>query len=308
MKFELTILGSGGAIPTVHKKPTSQFLNIQDRYFLIDCGEGTQVQLRKYKCKFSKINHIFISHLHGDHYLGLIGFISSLSLLGRTATLNIYAPQEIQKIIDVHLDITGKELSFKINLIPLDFKNKNLLYEDKIIQIFSFPVSHSIPCCGFLFQEKPSQRKIIKEKIKKQELDIISLQKLKEGEDIVVDGKKVKNKEFTIPGPKARSYAYCADTRYDEKIIPNIENSSLLYHEATFLEDLRERANKTQHSTASDAAKIAHLANVEKLLIGHFSARYNEIEKFQEEARNIFKNTIAIKDGDVFNIALNETK
>ena len=308
MKFELTILGSGGAIPTVHKKPTSQFLNIQDRYFLIDCGEGTQVQLRKYKCKFSKINHIFISHLHGDHYLGLVGFISSLSLLGRTATLNIYAPQEIKRIIEVHLDITGKELSFKINLISLDFKNKNLLYEDKIIQIFSFPVSHSIPCCGFLFQEKPSQRKIIKEKIKKQELDIISLQKLKEGEDIVVNGKKIKNKEFTIPGPKARSYAYCADTRYDEKIIPKIENSSLLYHEATFLEDLRERANKTQHSTASDAAKIAYLANVEKLLIGHFSARYNEIEKFQEEARNIFKNTIAIKDGDVFNIALNETK
>jgi len=308
LKFELTILGSGGAIPTVHKKPTSQFLNIQDRYFLIDCGEGTQVQLRKYKCKFSKINHIFISHLHGDHYLGLIGFISSLSLLGRTTTLNIYAPQEIHKIIDVHLDITGKELSFKINLIPLDFKNQNLLYEDKIIQIFSFPVSHSIPCCGFLFLEKPFQRKIIKEKIKKQELDIISLQKLKEGKDIVVDGKKVKNNEFTIPGPKARSYAYCADTRYEEKIIPYIENSSLLYHEATFLEDLRQRANKTQHSTASDAAKIAYLANVEKLLIGHFSARYNEIEKFQEEARNIFKNTIAIKDGDVFNIALNETK
>lgn len=308
MKFELTILGSGGAIPTVHKKPSSQFLNIQDRYFLIDCGEGTQVQLRKYKCKFSKINHIFISHLHGDHYLGLIGFISSLSLLGRTATLNIYAPKEIQKIIDVHLDITGKELSFKINLIPLDFKNKNLLYEDKIIQIFSFPVSHSIPCCGFLFQEKPFQRKIIKEKIKKLELDIISLQKLKEGKDIVVAGKKVENQEFTIPGPKARSYSYCADTRYDEKIIPIIENSSLLYHEATFLEDLRERAKKTQHSTASDAAKIAHLANVEKLLIGHFSARYNEIEKFQQEARNIFKNTVAIKDGDLFNIALNETK
>ena len=182
------------------------------------------------------------------------------------------------------------------------------MYEDKIIQIFSFPVSHSIPCCGFLFQEKPFKRKIVKEKIKKQPLDILSLQKLKEGEDIYIDGIKVKNKEFTISGPKSRSFAYCADTRYNEKVVPYIENSSLLYHEATFLENLRERANKTHHSTASDAAKIAKLANVEKLLIGHFSARYNQIEEFQEEARKIFNNTIAIKDGDVFNITLNETK
>jgi ribonuclease Z len=264
LKFELTILGSGGAIPTINKKPTSQFLNIQDRYFLIDCGEGTQIQLRKFKCKFSKINHIFISHLHGDHYLGLIGFLASLNLLGRTNSINIYAPKNLEKLLSVHEEISKKGFSFKINLIPLDFNKQTIVYQDKIITVSSFPVSHSIPTCGFLFKENPSKRKIIKEKIAEKNFNIEILQKLKNGEDCIFNGEEIKNSFYTTSGPKSRSYAYCADTKYDEKILNYIANSDLLYHESTFLESMKQRAKKTFHSTALDAAKIAKKSNINK--------------------------------------------
>jgi len=302
LKFELTILGSGGAIPTVKKKPTAQFLNIQDRYFLVDCGEGTQLQLRKYKCKFLKINHIFISHLHGDHYLGLIGFLSSLSLLGRTNDLNIYAPKDIEKIINVHQDISKKGFGFKINMIALNFRDKEVLFQDNVLTIYSFPVSHSIPCCGFLFKEKPAKRKLIKEKILSKNFNIETLQKLKNGEDCVFENEEIKNIDYTTDGPKQRSYAFCADTKYDENIINHILKTDLIYHESTFLESMKNRAKKTFHSTALDAGKIASLANASKLLIGHFSARYNDIKDFEIEAKSVFKNTIAVKDGDVFNL------
>ncbi len=302
MKFELTILGSGGAIPTVKKKPTAQFLNIQDRYFLVDCGEGTQLQLRKYKCKFLKINHIFISHLHGDHYLGLIGFLSSLSLLGRTNDLNIYAPKDIEKIINVHQDISKKGFGFKINMIALNFRDKEVLFQDNVLTIYSFPVSHSIPCCGFLFKEKPAKRKLIKEKILSKNFNIETLQKLKNGEDCVFENEEIKNIDYTTDGPKQRSYAFCADTKYDENIINHILKTDLIYHESTFLESMKNRAKKTFHSTALDAGKIASLANASKLLIGHFSARYNDIKDFEIEAKSVFKNTVAVKDGDVFNL------
>ena len=302
MKFELTILGSGGAIPTIKKKPTAQFLNIQDRFFLIDCGEGTQIQLRKFKCKFSKINHIFISHLHGDHYLGLIGFLSSLNLLGRTNDITIYAPGDLKKILDVHQEISGKGFNFNINLKPLNFKNKTLVFEDSILNIYSYPVSHSIPCCGFLFEEKPTKRKLIKEEIKDKNFDIETLRKLKEGDDCLINGELVKNESFTIAGPKSRSYAFCADTKYDENIPKYVPNVDLMYHEATFLENMRERAKKTYHSTALDAANIAKMSKTNQLLIGHFSARYDDMKGFEEEAKSIFTNTTAVNDGDIFNL------
>lgn len=302
MKFELTILGSGGAIPTLSKKPTAQFLNIQDRYFLIDCGEGTQIQLRKYKCKFLKINHIFISHLHGDHYLGLMGFLSTLNLLGRKNEIYIYGPKEIQKLIDVNQEITGKGYAFKINLISLNFKDLEIIYEDKILTIYSFPVLHSIPCCGFLFKENPTKRKLIKEKISSKNFNIETLQKLKNGEDCTFRGEHIQNIDYTKDGPKQRSYAFCADTKYNEGMVNYIKDTDLIYHETTFLENMKERAVKTFHSTTKDAAKIAKLANINQLLIGHFSARYKEIQEFENEAKMIFPNTVAVSDGDTFNI------
>ena len=219
MKFELTILGCGGAIPTLDKNPTSQYLNIQDRHFLIDCGEGSQIQLRKYKCKFSKIDHIFISHLHGDHFLGLFGYLSTLSLLGRTSIMNIYAPKDLIVLIDAHNEISGKKYNFELNFKSLDFKKPVKIFEDNILEIFSFPVSHSVPCCGFLFKEKLSQRNIIKEKIKDLSLGIGDIKKLKNRENCIVNGETIQYEDVTVLGNKSRSYAYCADTKYDEKII-----------------------------------------------------------------------------------------
>ena len=286
----------------LREKSTSQYLNIQDRHFLIDCGEGFQIQLRKYKCKFSKIDHIFISHLHGDHFLGLFGYLSTLSLLGRTTPINIYAPKDLLNLINAHNEISGKNYNFDLNFNALNFKESTKIYEDKILEIFSFPVNHSVPCCGFLFQEKKSQRNIIKAKIKDLGLGIGDIKKLKNRENCVVDGRSIKYKEVTVSGNKARSYAYCADTKYDEKIIPFIKDVDVLYHESTFLEELKNKASKTNHSTPNQAAKIALNANSKMLILGHFSARYDNVEKFVQEASSIFKNTVAAYDGYKYQI------
>ena len=304
MKFELTILGCGGAIPTLDKNPTSQYLNIQDRHFLIDCGEGSQIQLRKYKCKFSKIDHIFISHLHGDHFLGLFGYLSTLSLLGRTSMMNIYAPKDLIVLIDAHNEISGKKYNFELNFKSLDFKKPVKIFEDNILEIFSFPVSHSVPCCGFLFKEKLSQRNIIKEKIKDLSLGIGDIKKLKNRENCIVNGETIQYEDVTVLGNKSRSYAYCADTKYDEKIIPFVKDVDVIYHESTFLEELKSKASKTKHSTAIQAAKIAFSANAKMLIIGHFSARYDSVEKFTIEASTIFDNTIAAYDGFKYQIKI----
>ena len=302
MKFELTILGSGGAIPTLERNPTSQYLHIQDRHFLIDCGEGSQIQLRKYKCKFSKIDHIFISHLHGDHFLGLFGYLSSLSLLGRTSPINIYAPKDLLNLINAHNEISGKIYNFDLNFNALNFKKITKLFDDNILEIFSFPVNHSVPCCGFIFKEKKSPRNIIKTKIKDLGLGIGDIKKLKNRENCIVNGKAIKYKDVTVPGNKARSYAYCADTKFDEKIIPFIKDIDVIYHESTFLEELKNKASKTKHSTAYQAAKIALSANSKTLILGHFSARYDNVEKFLQEASSIFKNTVAAYDGYKYQI------
>ena len=304
MKFELTILGCGGAIPTLDKNPTSQYLNIQDRHFLIDCGEGSQIQLRKYKCKFSKIDHIFISHLHGDHFLGLFGYLSTLSLLGRTSIMNIYAPKDLIVLIDAHNEISGKKYNFELNFKSLDFKKPVKIFEDNILEIFSFPVSHSVPCCGFLFKEKLSQRNIIKEKIKDLSLGIGDIKKLKNRENCIINGETIQYEDVTVLGNKSRSYAYCADTKYDEKIIPFVKDVDVIYHESTFLEELKSKASKTKHSTAIQAAKIAFSANAKMLIIGHFSARYDSVEKFTKEASTIFDNTIAAYDGFKYQIKI----
>ena len=302
MKFELTILGCGGAIPTLERNPSSQYLNIQDRHFLIDCGEGSQIQLSKYKCKFSKIDHVFISHLHGDHFLGLFGYLSTLSLLGRKSPINIYAPKDLLNLINAHNEISGKIYNFDLNFIPLNFQKSTKLFEDNILEIFSFPVNHSVPCCGFLFKEKKSPRNIIKTKIKDLGLGIGDIKKLKNRENCILDGKSIEYKDVTVPGNRARSYAYCADTKKKKKIIPFIKDIDVIYHESTFLEELKNKASKTKHSTAYQAAKIALSANSKTLILGHFSARYDNVEKFVQEASSIFKNTVAAYDGYKYQI------
>lgn len=306
MKFKLTILGSGGAIPTVQKKPTSQFLNIQDRYFLIDCGEGTQIQLRRFKCKFQKIDNIFISHLHGDHYLGLVGLLSSLNLLGRNQKLNIYAPEKLKKILDVHEEINGRKFDFEIIFHPLKFDGLHCLYEDNIVQVFSFPVDHSIPTCGFLFKEKERPRKLLKDKIKEFKIPISELNNIKNGKDFIQNNKRIDNDLLTISSPSPRSYAFCADTVYNKSIVKFISEVDLLYHESTFLSSMLSRAKITKHSTAKQAALIANEARVDKLLIGHFSSRYKEIDLFEAEAKVFFNATTAVSDGDEYELTLKE--
>ena len=274
MKFELTILGCGGAIPTLERNPTSQYLNIQDRHFLIDCGEGTQIQLRKFRCKFSKIDHIFISHLHGDHFLGIFGYLSSLNLLGRNNDIHIYAPENLNNLLEVHNSVSGKNFNFNIVFHSLNFSCSERIYNDKIMEVFSFPVNHSVPTCGFLFKEKSTDRRMIKEKIKELDLNIESIKKFKNSENCEVNGVLIDHNDVTTLGNQPRTYAYCADSQYDENIISYLENVDLIYHESTFLESKMDKAIKTKHSTAKQAATIALKAKAKQLIIGHFSCRY----------------------------------
>ena len=297
MKFELTILGCGGAIPTLERKPTSQYLNIQDRHFLIDCGEGTQIQLRKFKCKFSKIDHIFISHLHGDHFLGIFGYLSSLNLLGRNNDIHIYAPENLNNLLEVHNSVSGKNFNFNIVFHPLNFSKLERIYNDKIMEVYSFPVKHSVPTCGFLFKEKSTDRRMIKEKIKELDLNIESIKKFKNSENCEVNGVLIDYNDVTTQGNQPRTYAYCADSQYDENIISYLENVDLIYHESTFLESKMDKAIKTKHSTAKQAATIALKAKAKQLIIGHFSARYDNSDQFLEEAKVVFNQTITAYDG-----------
>ena len=297
MKFELTILGCGGAIPTLERKPTSQYLNIQDRHFLIDCVEGTQIQLRKFKCKFSKIDHIFISHLHGDHFLGIFGYLSSLNLLGRNNDIHIYAPENLNNLLEVHNSVSGKNFNFNIVFHPLNFSKLERIYNDKIMEVYSFPVKHSVPTCGFLFKEKSTDRRMIKEKIKELDLNIESIKKFKNSENCEVNGVLIDYNDVTTQGNQPRTYAYCADSQYDENIISYLENVDLIYHESTFLESKMDKAIKTKHSTAKQAATIALKANAKQLIIGHFSARYDNSDQFLEEAKVVFNQTITAYDG-----------
>ena len=298
MSFTLTILGSSSALPTSKRFSTAQVMNILERFFLIDCGEGTQIQLRKYKIGFGKINNVFISHLHGDHFLGLLGLISTFNLLGRENDLNIYCPADLENILNCQLNYFENNLAFKIIYHPLNFNNPKIIYEDNKLTVKSFPLKHKIPTCGFLFEEKQKPSNIIKDKIQQLNIPIKDIVKIKQGSDFVADnGEIYKNEELTLPPQKPLSFAYCSDTVYYEDIIPIIKNVDLLYHEATFMNDMKERAKQTFHSTTIDAATIAKKANVKQLVIGHFSARYKNIEPVLNEAKTIFPNTLAAEDG-----------
>ncbi len=303
MTFELTILGSSSALPTSNRYPTAQVLNILGRFFLIDCGEGTQIQLRHQRIGFSKIKYIFISHLHGDHYFGLIGLISTLNLLGLKTDIHIYSPSELKNLIQPQLDFIKGEM--KVNLIfhPLNFKKQQKIYVDKRVEVFSFPVKHSISTCGFLFKEIQKQANIKKEAIQMFNIPIAKIKEIKAGANFITKtGKVIPNKKLTTPPPQPRSYAFCTDTAYHEPIVEIIKGVDLLYHEATFPEEMKQFAHKTLHSTTKEAAQMAKISNVKKLLIGHFSARYNDANLFEEEAKTIFENTEAVKEGKTYKV------
>ena len=304
MPFEVTILGSSSALPTSERYPTAQVLNVLGRFFLIDCGEGTQIQLRRNKIGFGRIKHIFISHLHGDHYFGLIGLISTMNLMGFKNELHIYAPSEIKNLLQPQLDYIRGEMTIKLVFHPLNFKKPQKTFSDKRVEVFSFPLKHSIPTCGFLFKEVEKQPNIIKEQLKNYHIPIAKIKEIKAGGDFVTDnGLVIPNKDLTIPPPQPRSYAFCTDTAFNPTITNFIKHADLLYHEATFPEEMREFAEKTLHSTTFDAARIAKLANVRKLIIGHFSARYNDASIFEKEAKTIFENTEAAKEGATYKIS-----
>jgi ribonuclease Z len=269
---------------------------------LIDCGEGTQLQLRNNRIKFSRINNIFISHLHGDHVFGLIGLISTFGLLGRTNDLHIYAHSDLEKILQPQTDYFCKDINFDVIFHYLNTKEPELIYEDKNVEVTSFPLKHRIPTCGFLFREKPKEPNIRKEAILKYNLGIADIVKIKKGEPLYIDNEPVAEKELLIPPPSPRSYAFCSDTGYNPKMVPVIKNVDLLYHEATFAEEHSDLAKKTTHSTAKQAATIAKDANAKKLLLGHFSSRYDDLSILENEAREIFPETYIVNDGEVWDV------
>jgi len=303
MPFELTILGSNSALPTSDRYPTAQVLEMPGRLFLIDCGEGTQIQLRRNKINFSRITHIFISHLHGDHYYGLIGLISTLNLLGLKSEIHIYSPSEIKNLLQPQLDFIKGGMVVNLVFHPLNFKKPQQIFSDKKVEVISFPLKHSISTCGFLFRELPKLTNIKKEMIEFYSIPIARIKEIKNGADFITPGGEIiPNEKLTNPPLKQASYAFCTDTAFYEPIIDVIKDVDLLYHEATFLESMRDFAEKTLHSTTLDAANMAKLANVKKLLIGHFSARYNDVNLFEKEARTVFENTEAVREGKTYRI------
>jgi ribonuclease Z len=303
VSFSITILGSSSALPTSERFPTAHLLNANERFFLIDCGEGTQMQLRKFRIRLGKINHIFISHLHGDHIFGLFGLISTFSLIGRTSTLHVFGPDLIEELILDHLKFFQNELSFEIAIHKFQHHRPALIHQDTNIEVLTIPLKHRIPTCGFLFREKQVPRNIKKDMVEKYQIPIRDIVKIKEGKDFKTgDGKTIPNSELTLPPFRTRSYAYCSDTAYSEKIIDLVKSVDILYYETTFLHKDEDLAAETLHSTSRQAAEIALKADARKLLIGHFSSRYKNYDSFEKEAQEIFPETIAVKDGDVFSI------
>ena len=289
MSFKLTILGCSSAIPTIERNPTAQLLNVNERFFLIDCGEGTQVQLRKYQLSFQRINHILISHLHGDHYFGLIGLISSMHLLGRNKELHIYAHKELKEIVDLQLQASNTELNYPLFFHSLPEDKEMVILEDDNIKISNLILDHSIKCSGFLFEEKKSPRKVIKSKVDEYKVPFEKMNSLKDGADwIDLHGEVILNSILTESNTLPHRYAFCSDTRYNESIIDRIKGVDLLYHEATFMSELEDRAEQTGHSTTLQAASIAKDAKVKQLLIGHYSQRYKNLEDLLDETQGVF--------------------
>ncbi len=299
--MKLNILGCYSATPRTFTNPTSQVLEIKNHLFLIDCGEGTQVQLRKNKIKFARIKHIFISHLHGDHYFGLVGLISTFRLLTREAELHIYGPKGIKEIITLQMKLADSWTNYPLIFHELTSKESELIYEDDKVEVHTIPLLHRVYTNGFLFKEKPGERKLNIDAVEQANIDQAYYRKLKQGADVEnKDGELIKNETVTYSPDKQKTYAFCSDTAYNESVIPIIKNADTLYHESTFLEKHAHLAPKTKHSTAKEAATIAKKANVGKLILGHYSTRYDDLDEFIREASPIFKNVKLADDGKIF--------
>ncbi|HPK04827.1 MAG TPA: ribonuclease Z [Bacteroidales bacterium] len=303
MTFSVTILGSNSATPVTGRFPTAQVINHLDRIFLADCGEGTQIQLNKYNIRLGKINHIFISHLHGDHFYGLIGLVTTFHLFRREQPLFIYGPAGIREIIEVQLQASQTTLVYPLHIHVVDTENVSSVYEDERLTVSTIPMKHRIPTCGYLFREKPRPRKMKPEIIDKLNIPLALIPKLKSGRDFTDEnGVLYKNEQITIDPAPPRTYAFCSDTAYQVSTADIVANADLLYHEATFMNDRIDMAHEKFHSTTVEAATLAKAARVRKLIIGHYSARYDDLQPLLEEAKTVFQETYLAVEGAVFNV------
>lgn len=309
MKFELKILGCNGAMPAFGRYPTSQVLNVQDDFFMIDCGEGAQMRMADFQVKRGKINHIFISHLHGDHFYGLIGLITSYALLGRTTPLTVFSPNGLEEMMDVLLLGKKDALSYPLIFKAIDTTIHSLIFENDIVSVYSIPLQHRIPTSGYLFREKKRPNHILPDKLVEYNIPQAAINLIKLGADFTLpDGKVIPNQELTSPAAKPRSFAFCSDTVYDESIIPFIEGVDMLYHETTFCNDVAHLAAERMHSTAEQAATIAKKAKVGQLITGHYSSRYADLQPLLAEAKNIFPNSVLGLEGNIYGIPFAKRK
>lgn len=296
--FAVTILGNNSALPTLERHPTAQIVTCNDQLILVDCGEGTQLQFARYKIRRSRLRYIFISHLHGDHYFGLIGLINSLSLLGRQDPLTVFAPPELEAILRLQMECSGTILQFELQFVPLLEANQGVILEDKDLTVSFFPTQHRIPCYGFAFEMQKRKRKIIPDQTKAYEIPAAYFSKLQQGADYHrKDGLIVKNDWVTLAPPTGKKYVYYADTRFSEDLIPYAKDADLVYHETTYLHNLAERAAERFHSTTVEAATLALKANAHRLIIGHFSSKYTDLTPFEAECREVFPNSDLALEG-----------
>lgn len=299
--FAVTILGNNSAVPAFDRHPTSQVVTHDGNNYLVDCGEGTQIQMINYKIRRGKISHIFISHLHGDHYFGLIGLINSFGLLNHQQDLHVFGPAPLKEILELQLKVADTKLPYALHLHTIT-RPATLLETEKLM-VKCFRTNHRIECYGFIFSEKKQPRRLLPELAREQDVPLSFYERLKDGEDYTrKDGVVVKNETVTEAADPGRTYAFCADTKYDESLIPHIRKADMIYHETTYLDNLRERAESRFHSTSKQAALIAQKAEVKKLLIGHFSSKYDTLEEFEKEAREVFPNTELALEGVAYNI------
>lgn len=299
-EFNINILGCGSALPTTRHLATSQVVDLRDKLYMIDCGEGTQVQMRRMRVRFGRLAHIFISHLHGDHCFGLPGLISTLGMLGRTGELVVHGPKEVETYLRPVMDLFCRGMEFEVRFNPVDTRSHSLVMEDRSLSVYSIPLKHRIPTCGYLFAEKPKEAHIIREMTDFYQVPVRCMKDIKQGQDYVTpEGEVVPNSRLTRPAAPPKRYAFCSDTAYNRSIIPIIEGADLLYHEATFAECDLARAKETFHSTARQAAEIARDAHVKRLVIGHYSARYEDLSELHREAEAVFPGTILGNEGTV---------